>query len=289
MTDRTEERLRETFGELKPNRPKERVLANLPADRVTKSPAPRMFMGAAALAVAACLVALIVFRPASELPENLPPEPGGTRLLFQVGGDADAVVAVMESRLKARGIEGAVVRTSGPDGIVEVLLPEGADSINVSALLMKPGVLEFRVVVEIDPDAEAPPGTEWHHDEETGEPILVELPAETCDDFGGADLDPAGTLIRRGQYGTSWVVGFAMIEERMDEFADFTSRIVKRKLAIIVDGSVTSAPMVLETLPGRGQISGGGVGGFSRDEAEAFAAILRSGPLPSEVTPLDPR
>ena len=102
--------------------------------------------------------------------------------------------------------------------------------------------------------------------------------------FTGEDLDPAGLGIRQGDFGASWVVAFAMQDKRKVDFGDFTTANKRRLMAILIDGHVESAPVIQETLPGRGQISGGGMRGFSRDEANDLVTVLRSGSLRAEIT-----
>ncbi len=104
------------------------------------------------------------------------------------------------------------------------------------------------------------------------------------DYFTGADLDPSGLMIRQGQFGTSWVVAFALRASRQEDFRQFTSKNVKRQMGIIIDGHIESAPVIQEPLPGRGQISGGGLKGFSRDDAQNLVTVLRSGSLEAEIT-----
>ena len=61
----------------------------------------------------------------------------------------------------------------------------------------------------------------------------------------------------------------------------------KRKLAIVLDRRVYSAPNLNDPITGgRGQISGGGAGGFTSLEAEELAGVLNAGAL--EV-PIDPK
>ncbi len=59
----------------------------------------------------------------------------------------------------------------------------------------------------------------------------------------------------------------------------------RRKLAIVLDRTVFSAPDINEQITNRGQISGGS-GGFTRDEADELANVLNAGAL--EV-PIDPK
>jgi preprotein translocase subunit SecD len=284
MTDQTEERLRDTYGDLEPGVSKESLLAGLPQQVTLKSPLPRLLLAVAA--VAAGVVALIAFRPGADRPT---PPPGGPRLLFVVTEDAAAVARVMKSRLDDRGMAGAKVEVNDAGDRVAVHLPANASPFTARALLVRPGVLQFRLVVPIEPTEEAPANTEWVHDADTGKPLLVELPGNDRDDFGGEDLDPEGLSTRPSGYGRSFVVTFALLPDRQEDFMDFTRRSVRRQLAVILDGRVICAPVIMEALPGRGQISGGGAEGYSHEEAGELAAILKSGPLPAEVTPVEPR
>ena len=59
----------------------------------------------------------------------------------------------------------------------------------------------------------------------------------------------------------------------------------RRRLAIVLDGRLDSAPYINEQINGRGQISGGG-SGFSRTEADELVSVLNAGAL--EV-PIDPK
>jgi SecD/SecF fusion protein len=69
-------------------------------------------------------------------------------------------------------------------------------------------------------------------------------------------------------------------------FGDVTRDNVGRRLAIIVDGKVMSAPVIREPiLGGRGQISGG----FTRESAQDLALLIRVGALPAPLTVLEER
>ncbi len=97
------------------------------------------------------------------------------------------------------------------------------------------------------------------------------------------DIDPTGHVI----------VSFTFDQTGSFRFGDLTSRFDrpgredKRKLAIVLDRRVYSAPNLNDPITGgRGQISGGGAGGFTSLEAEELAGVLNAGAL--EV-PIDPK
>jgi preprotein translocase subunit SecD len=63
-------------------------------------------------------------------------------------------------------------------------------------------------------------------------------------------------------------------------FEDVTAKHVQDRMAIVLDGTVYSAPVIRERIPG-GNASI--TGGFSTDEAKDLAIVLRAGALPAPV------
>ncbi len=99
------------------------------------------------------------------------------------------------------------------------------------------------------------------------------------------DIDPTGHVI----------VSFVFDQTGAFRFGDLTSRFDRpgrpdgdqRKLAIVLNRKVSTAPNLNEPITGgRGQISGGGAGGFTSAEADELVAVLNAGAL--EV-PIDPK
>src|SRR5216683_2957903 len=69
-------------------------------------------------------------------------------------------------------------------------------------------------------------------------------------------------------------------------FSDLTDANVGRRLAIVLDGNIHSAPQIRERIPsGRAQITGG----FTSAEATDLAIVLRAGALPAPVQVLEER
>jgi preprotein translocase subunit SecD len=69
-------------------------------------------------------------------------------------------------------------------------------------------------------------------------------------------------------------------------FADFSGKSVGKRMAVVLDGKVYSAPVIRERIGGgSGQISGG----FTVSEAGNVAIALRSGALPASVKMLEKR
>ncbi len=75
-------------------------------------------------------------------------------------------------------------------------------------------------------------------------------------------------------------VGLELTSPGARTFADITSKYVHRRLAIVLDGVVISAPNINEKIPGgRAQITGD----FTPKEANNLAIVLRVGALPAPV------
>src|SRR5207253_8189675 len=69
-------------------------------------------------------------------------------------------------------------------------------------------------------------------------------------------------------------------------FSDLTDANVGRRLAIVLDGNIHSAPQIRERIPsGRAQITAG----FTSAEATDLAIVLRAGALPAPVQVLEER
>lgn len=82
------------------------------------------------------------------------------------------------------------------------------------------------------------------------------------------------------------VINFTLNAEGARIFGDFTGKNVGKRLAIVLDEKVYSAPVIRERIGGgSGQISGG----FTVDEARDVAIALRSGALLAPVVMLEKR
>jgi preprotein translocase subunit SecD len=100
----------------------------------------------------------------------------------------------------------------------------------------------------------------------------------------GADLSTARVSI--DQTTSEPYVSVELNKVGAKTFAELTEKHVGRRLAIILDGNVHSAPVIRERIPsGQAQITGG----FTTEEATDLAIVLRAGALPAPVTILEER
>ena len=215
---------------------------------------------------------------------------GGLRVEYQVQS-VDGVVAtaadvatirdIIERRVNSTGVSEPLVQTQGSDRII-VELPGISDPDAVRALLGTTGRLDF---------VPLPPETYGSFDAGTGQPTpgVKPVPAQ------GAPLDdPTLTPLFSGdQISTSAVstdstgrrvVSFSLKPEGADLFSTYTSENIGSYFAIVLDGTVVSAPYIQSAITGgEGQISGGGAGGFALEEATSLVTILKFGSLPFPI------
>ncbi|WP_416373054.1 protein translocase subunit SecD [Helicobacter typhlonius] len=82
------------------------------------------------------------------------------------------------------------------------------------------------------------------------------------------------------------IVSFSLDAKGAKIFGDFSGTNVGKRMAIVLDGKVYSAPVIRERIGGgSGQISGG----FSVEEASDLAIALKSGALPAPMEVLEKR
>ena len=103
----------------------------------------------------------------------------------------------------------------------------------------------------------------------------IEVGSTSSWEFTGADLEFVGRS--QDQHGYS-AVRFEFQEHRKAAFADFTDDFRQRRMAIILNQKVDSAPVIQGRLPGGGIITGG-ENGFSTEEVLELITVLRTGSL----------
>jgi len=99
----------------------------------------------------------------------------------------------------------------------------------------------------------------------------------------GSDVTDARVAFDQGNQP---IISFQLNAFGAKVFGDFTAKSINKRLAVVLDGKVFSAPYIRERIGGgSGQISGG----FTLDEAGNVAIALRSGALPAPVVMLEKR
>ena len=216
---------------------------------------------------------------------------GGMHLVLKVETEKlpekvrqDAVlraIEILRNRIDGMGVAETVIQRQGETEIL-VQLPGVTDRDAALAMVGKVAQLEFRLVDD-DPsrlkaalEGNVPQGfiLKYVKDKER-EPVLLEdqvaLSGERVSD-AKVDFDTQG-------FGQPYI-SLALDNKGAAEFANVTRTNVGRRLAILLDGEVLSAPNIKEAiLGGSAQISGQ----FTLDEASLLALALRSGALPAPM------
>lgn len=193
----------------------------------------------------------------------------------------DQALETIRNRIDQLGVRETTVAREGENEIL-VQLPGIQDPERAKDLIGKTAVLQFKLVDDSHSVDEAlkegtPPGDEilYGPPERGGrEPYLVEAQTlMTGDVVTDARVRPGSRL--EGPY-----VSVDLDQRGARIFDTLTAENVGRRLAIILDNTVYSAPVIKERIPG-GKVSI--TGRFSMDEAHDLAIVLRSGALPAPV------
>lgn len=95
--------------------------------------------------------------------------------------------------------------------------------------------------------------------------------------LSGKDLSKA--LLSTSQDG-QWVVDLQFNDKGTRKFADLTSKMVGKPMAIFFNGTVQSAPVIREPIVGGNAQISGGENGFEYEEAKEMVDLLNAGALP---------
>jgi preprotein translocase subunit SecD len=103
---------------------------------------------------------------------------------------------------------------------------------------------------------------------------------------GGEDLDDAKATFENQQQGGRPIISFAFNGAGGRAFCNATRANIGKRLAIMLDNEVISAPVVQSAICG-----GGGIitGSFSTEQTQEQALLLRSGALPATLTIIEER
>ncbi len=193
----------------------------------------------------------------------------------------------IRNRIDKFGVAEPIVQKQG-DREVVVQLPGLKDPERAIQLIGKTAVLEFRIVDDSVDPASLQKGIVPFDDEVmyqlikgkdsfAGERAAFAVKKEAL--LTGEALSDARVAID-SQYNEPYVsLTFDAAGSRI--FEKITAQNTGKRLAIVLDGNVHSAPVIREAISGgRASITGG----FSFEEATDLAIVLRAGALPAPVT-----
>ena len=225
---------------------------------------------------------------------------GGTSVILRApsgtsGDQLDQAVNVMRKRIEALGnVQEPIIQIAGSNNIV-VQLPGVTDRERALEAIGSTGQLSFRPVINDGTLGPVGDAIEPSDDEPTRSAVLgnidpLEGPIEVDGAFAlGSDIAGADALFSNFD---GWVVSLDFTSEGDDKFAAATRVAAgyslgdpRRRFAIVLDGTVISAPQVAATVDPNTGISGGAqitLGGAEDPEQEArdLEIVLKFGALP---------
>lgn len=198
----------------------------------------------------------------------------------------------LRNRIDQFGVSETVLQRQGSDRIL-VQLPGVKDPKRAVALLGKTALLEFKLVAE-NVDAQAavkgvlPPGTrllyERHVDSRSG--AVTQTPVVVYDKTVLTGDLVSDAQVRIDPRFNEPYVSIDFNAAGAKRFDQITASNIGKRMAIVLDDTVYSAPVIRERISGgSAQISGS----FDEQEATDLAIVLRAGSLPAPVTILENR
>lgn len=218
------------------------------------------------------------------------PEPGTLKLTLTAGGVEQGVdsaasrsVEVIGRRVKELKVQAPVVERQDADRIL-VKAPGLKDSARLKDIVIRAGRLTLQFVDASMPAHEAaagePPAGSVVVYSSDRQPFLLERRVVVS---GENIVDAQAGL---DKYIQQPVVTFVFDEDGKARFGKATAENVGRQIAIVLDETVMSAPVIREPiLGGTGQISGD----FTTESADDLALLLRAGSLPAALTIIEER
>lgn len=210
-------------------------------------------------------------------------------------------IEIVRNRIDQYGV-GEIPITKQGEKWISVQLPGIANPEQAEALIGKTAMLEFRIVdtsskaqevlqkvAELDEpfnsdgtlteaaQALMPEGITVMRSKEGGFEAVTSTAAVT-----GADLEDA--RISTDEYGYR-SVAFTFNSDGAKKFGDLTGRNLHKRLAIILDNTIQSAPSINSRITSHGQITGQ----FTMKDAQQLAIVLRAGALPAPIKIIEKR
>ncbi|HEX6083687.1 MAG TPA: protein translocase subunit SecD [Thermoanaerobaculia bacterium] len=203
----------------------------------------------------------------------------------------------IDRRVNALGVAEPNIVVEGKDRIA-IQLPGVDDPARVKDIIKTTAQLQFRIVENNGATAPTAEALYQSLSPEARNQVDI-LPGDAEDEMGrvtgtvfyavnknvpvsGRDLKNA--RVQKGRIGEP-VIGFSFTPEGTPKFSSLTGSNINRRLAIVLDNKVVSAPNINSQIDGEGVIEGS----FTQQQAADLALVLRSGSLPASLTTLEER
>ena len=185
-------------------------------------------------------------------------------------------IEIIRNRIDQFGVREPLIQRQGTDHIL-IQLPGVTDRERALKLIGETALLEFKIVSDnqrlLDQalKGDAPTGFDVVEDRD-GSPLLLDREGALT----GAVLTDA--FVEPGEMGLP-EVSFHLTREGAKAFSRLTGSNINKRLAIVLDGKIQSAPVIQSRISDAGRITGR----FTREEAHDLAIVLRAGALPAPV------
>lgn len=201
---------------------------------------------------------------------------GGLSVILTPKKPADAVamqraLVIMNNRVNGLGVSEATVQLENENQAILVQLPGVRDAKAALEVIGQPGQLEFVELASLPTTMQAQIVDGYKLPEGSYKPFM------TGEVITSASAKASTDVTRPG-----YEVSLSMNESGTATWADVTTRSfpTKLRIAILLDGTVQSAPQVNDAiLDGNTSITGD----FTAEEARRLAAVLQSGALPVDL------
>ena len=188
----------------------------------------------------------------------------------------DQALEIVRRRIDEIGTNEPNILKRGNDRIL-VELPGLDDPMRIKSLLGKTANLTFRFITNNTEDSFGAEKLRYEDNDE--EEVVSKRIILSGDNL--LDAQP-----RMNNETNETVVSFTLDRVGAKRFGKATSTGIGKKLAIVLDGKIISAPVIRDTIAsGSGQISGG----FTFQSATDLALLLRSGALPAPLDIIEER
>jgi preprotein translocase subunit SecD len=207
---------------------------------------------------------------------------GGSKIEYQIlpvgdrtpGADAQRTERdIIERRVNSTGVAEPLVQTQGTDRIV-VELPGVSNADDIRKLIGTTGRLDFVPI----PTGAAPPSQGTKIDPTYEVPCAPPASVSGCILFSGDELASANVDFNTNDLGPGQrAIAFTLKSRGAQLFGDYTTHHVGEYFAIVLDGTVISAPVIQSAIPnGTGRITGT----FTVAEQTNLVTVLQFGSLP---------
>lgn len=202
----------------------------------------------------------------------------------------DQVKQVIENRVQELGLVEPSIQKAGSDRIlIQVPGASQKDRQRIIDIIKRSAVLEFKIVKDTGPDEDTLLAKyNVSNPDELAAQNLALYPGDTGTEnekffiatseahVTGESLSDARLIF--DEFGRP-AVGFNFKGEGASKFGELTENNIGNRLAIVLDGTIKSAPTIQERITSQGRITGS----FTSEEAKDLALVLRSGALPVPV------